>query len=625
MQLNILEKIDSPKDIKTLNIRQLSTLCEEIREYMIECCSKNPGHLGASLGSVELAVALHYVFNTPYDKIVWDVGHQAYAHKIITGRREAFKNNRKKGGISGFPKMDESEYDSFGTGHSSTSVSAALGLAVASDLKHEKRKVIAVVGDGSATGGMVYEAFNNAGASKKDILIILNDNQIAIDKNVGSVHNYLLKLTTSESYNRFKSKVWRFLGKGKVRRTVQKITTSTKSFFFKQGSLFESLGLRYFGAIDGNDITGLVTTLTNLKNIPGPKLLHIQTIKGKGYKPAEEHQSEWHAPGKFDILTGERIRTQGEPLKYQQVFGQAIVELAKKNEKIVGITPAMLSGGQLSDLMEVFPERTFDVGIAEEHAVTFSAGLAAGGMLPVCNIYSSFLQRSYDQIIHDVALQNLKVIFTIDRAGLVGEDGATHQGAFDLAYIRTIPNIIEMAPMNEIELRNMLYSATLSDYQGAISIRYPRGKSEGLEIPSGFEKIEIGKAEEISKGEDIAVLTIGTIGNNSRKAIEKLKDEGINVAHYNLRFLKPLDIDLLKEIKDKYKTIITIEDGTIVGGLYGAICEEMAKLNSSVRIKGLGLPDRFIEHATVGEQLAECGLSIDQIYNQIKLAKNEIL
>src|SRR5574344_293898 len=617
----MLEKINSPKDLKGLSTGQLIRLCKELREYITECCAKNPGHLGASLGAVELAVALHYVFDTPNDKIVWDVGHQAYAHKILTGRREEFKNNRTKNGPSGFPKMSESPYDAFGVGHASTSVSAALGLATAARLKGEEIKIVAVLGDGAATGGLSFEGLNNAGVSKTDILVILNDNQIAIDKNVGAMHNYLVKITTSPTYNRIKNKIWNKVGNGKFRAILQKFAMSTKIAVVKHGSVFEGLGFRYFGTIDGNDIGELVTTLTNLKNLKGPKLLHIRTLKGKGYEPAEKAQSIWHAPGKFDVETGERISKAGQPLKYQKIFGQTIVRLAKDNDKIVGITPAMLSGGQLCDMLKVFPERTFDVGIAEEHAVTFSAGLAAGGMLPFCNIYSSFMQRAYDQIIHDVALQNLKVVFCIDRGGLVGEDGATHQGAFDLSYLRIVPNITEMAPINEIELQDMLYSATLPEYTGPISIRYPRGCCQGLELPNEFNKIEIGKAVKIKEGKDIAVLSIGTIGNNVEKAIEIAEKENVSIAHYNMRFLKPLDKSAIDDALNNCKKIITVEDGTVIGGLYGAVCEYVAgKGMDNIKMTGLGIPDHFIEHSTVNEQLIEYGLDADSISKSILAA-----
>lgn len=618
MEFRILDKIDSPSDLKSLTIRQLETLCEEIREYMIECCATNPGHLGASLGSVELAVALHYVLNTPEDKIVWDVGHQAYAHKIITGRRELFRLNRKKDGLSGFPKMSESPYDSFGAGHASTSVSAALGLATAAKLEGKDTKVVAVLGDGAFSGGLAYEGMNNAGAAGTDLLVILNDNQIAIDENVGAMHNYLLKMSTSKTYNSMKNKVWGFLGNGWLRRKIQKMVASTKNYFFKHSTVFSGLGFRYFGIIDGNNISDLVNTLNRIKGLKGPKLLHIRTVKGKGYKPAEENQSVWHAPGKFDIETGERVRPEKAPLKYQNIFGRTVVKLAEKDERIVGITPAMLSGGQLCDMMKAFPERTFDVGIAEEHAVTFSAGLAANGLLPFCNVYSSFLQRGFDQIIHDVALQNLKVIFTIDRAGLVGEDGATHQGAFDLAYLRFIPNLTEMAPINEIEMQDMIWSATQDDYTGPITIRYPRGNCQGLELPEDFHKIEKGKAVKLRQGTEVAVLSIGTIGNQVTKAIEMLGDDAAKVSHYNMRFLRPLDTDAVMEAASSHKAIVTVEDGCVAGGLYGAVCETLAAKGINCRIKGLGIPDKFIEQGTVTQQLQECGLDAESVCKAIQ-------
>ena len=618
MEFRILDKIDSPADIKGLNIKQLESLCEEIREYMIECCATNPGHLGASLGSVELAVALHYVLNTPEDKIVWDVGHQAYAHKIITGRRELFKLNRKKDGLSGFPKMSESPYDSFGAGHASTSVSAALGLATAARLQGRDTKVVAVLGDGAFSGGLAYEGINNAGASGTNLLVILNDNQIAIDENVGAMHNYLLRMSTSKTYNSLKNKVWGVLGNGWLRRSLQKAVVSTKNFFFKHSTIFSGMGFRYFGVIDGNDIGEVVSMLNRIMPMKGPKILHVRTLKGKGYKPAEEHQSIWHAPGKFDIETGERIRTKDSPLKYQNIFGRTIVKLAEKDQRIVGITPAMLSGGQLSDMMKAFPERTFDVGIAEEHAVTFSAGLAANGMLPFCNIYSSFLQRGFDQIIHDVALQNLKVIFTIDRAGLVGEDGATHQGAYDLAYLRFIPNLTEMAPIDEIEMQDMIYSATTDSYTGPITIRYPRGNCQGLELPQEFSFVEKGKAVRLKKGSKVAVLSIGTIGNKVKEALDMAEKEGINPSHYNMRFLRPLDKDAVLEAAREHDHIITVEDGSVVGGLYSAVCETLADNKDHCTVTGLGIPDKFIEQGTVPEQLKECGLDSESILKAIK-------
>ena len=614
--MEILEKINDPKDLKGLDTEELSLLCAELREYMVECCSKNPGHLGASLGAVELSVALHYVYDTPHDKLVWDVGHQAYAHKIITGRREAFVNNRKSGGLSGFPKMSESEYDAFGAGHTSVSISAALGIAEAARIKGEKRHVVAVIGDGAMTGGLAFEGLNNAGALKSDILVILNDNQISIDKNVGALHNYLVKISVSPAYNRMKNRIWRIVGNGRIRRLIQKFMLSTKLAFMKNGSVFQGLGFRYFGTIDGNDMDELVTTLSNLKDIPGPKLLHIRTLKGKGYKPAEEDQSVWHAPGKFDIETGKRITQAKKVYRYQDIFGETIVELARANEKIVGITPAMASGCSLTHMMKEFPQRTYDVGIAEQHAVTFSAGLAAGGMLPFCNIYSTFMQRAYDSIIHDVALQNLKVIFCLDRAGIVGEDGATHHGAFDLAYLRPVPNIVLAAPMNEIELRNMLYSATQPEY-GAVAIRYPRGACEGLDWKKPFEYVEPGKGVVVSDGEGVAVVTLGTIGNRAAKAVAKAKEEGLSPLHINMRFLKPLDTLLLGEACNRCHTIITVEDGAVAGGLASAVAEYVAQHNLNVKVVSLGIPDRFIEQGTVDELISECGYNVDSIYNSI--------
>ena len=614
--MDILGNINSPADLRKLNMEELVRLCGEIREYMVGCCSTNPGHLGSSLGAVELAVALHYVFDTPEDKLVWDVGHQAYAHKIITGRREAFVGNRKKDGISGFPKMAESEYDAFGAGHTSVSISAALGIAEAARMKGENTNVVAVIGDGAMTGGLAFEGLNNAGALKSNILVILNDNQISIDKNVGALHNYLVKIAVSPIYNKVKKNMWRVLGTGKVRRLAQKFMLSTKLAFMKSGSVFQGLGFRYFGTIDGNDISELVNTLAHLKNIEGPKLLHISTVKGKGYKPAEANPSVWHAPGKFDVATGERKVSIGGPLRYQDIFGKTLVELAAKNDKIVGITPAMASGCSLTYMMEAFPQRTYDVGIAEQHAVTFSAGLAANGMLPFCNIYSTFMQRAYDSIIHDVALQNLKVIFCLDRGGIVGEDGATHHGAFDLAYFRAVPNIIIAAPMNEIELRNMMYSATRPEY-GATAIRYPRGNCEGLDWEKEFEFIEPGKGIVVSQGAGVAVLSLGTAGNRVAKAVEKARGEGMEPLHINMRFLKPLDFDLVKYACDRCKTIITVEDGTVNGGLGSAVSEFVASLGRGVKVISLGIPDKFVEQGTVEELISECGYNVDNIYNSI--------
>ena len=569
--MEILDKINSPEDLRKLDYSQLEKLCAEIRSYMIECCSVNPGHLGASLGAVELAVALHYLFNTPKDKIVWDVGHQAYAHKIITGRREAFRNNRKSGGISGFPKMSESPYDSFGAGHTSTSISAALGLATAASLEGEEIKVVAVIGDGAMSGGLAYEGLNNAGTAKSDILVILNDNQISIDSNVGAMHNYLLRLSTSPSYNRIKNKIWHRLGNVRLRRLIQKFMLSTKLAFFKNGSIFEGLGFRYFGVIDGNDLGQLVATLGNLKNIKGPKLLHIRTVKGKGYKPAELNQSVWHAPGKFNALTGERIMSDNTRSRYQDVFGKTITELAERNGKIVAITPAMASGCSLTEMMQRFPDRTFDVGIAEQHAVTFSAGLAAGGLLPYCNIYSTFLQRAFDEIIHDVALQNLKVIFCVDRAGLVGEDG------------------------------------------------YPRGYGEGVDWHKEFSYIEPGKARLLRDGSDVAILSLGTVGNRAAKAIDKVSESRkVSPMHYDMRFLKPLDFSAVDYACGKVSVIITVEDGTLCGGLYSAVSEYVCRKYPHCRVLPLGIPDVFVEQGSVDEQMSECKYNTVDICNAIE-------
>ena len=614
--MDILKNINGPEDIRNMGISSLVQLCAEVREYMVECCSKNPGHLGSSLGAVELAVALHYVYDTPKDKLVWDVGHQAYAHKIITGRRDAFVDNRKKGGLSGFPKMSESIYDSFGGGHTSVSVSAALGIAEAARLRGEKTNVVAIIGDGAMTGGLAFEGLNNAGALKSNILVILNDNQISIDKNVGALHNYLVKLSVSPTYNKIKNCAWRVLGNGKVRKFVQKFMLSTKLAFMKSGSVFQGLGFRYFGMIDGNDMAELVTTLSNLKEIDGPKLLHVRTVKGKGYKPAERQQSIWHAPGKFDVVTGERKVSSNAPLRYQDIFGITLTELARENEKIVGITPAMASGCSLTYMMREFPHRTYDVGIAEQHAVTFSAGLAANGMLPFCNIYSTFMQRAYDSIIHDVAIQNLKVIFCLDRGGIVGEDGATHHGAFDLAYFRPIPNMVLAAPMNEIELRNMMYSATHPEY-GATAIRYPRGNCEGLDWQKSFEYVEPGKGVVLNDGNGVAVLSLGTAGLRAAKAVAKAKENGQDSLHINMRFLKPLDFSMVDLACSKCKTIITVEDGALLGGLGSAVSEYVSAKGCQVKVISLGIPDKFIQQGTVEQLVSECGYNADNIYDSI--------
>jgi len=622
----ILASINSPNDLRKLNEDDLFLLCDEIRQFIIDVVSHHPGHLGASLGAVELAVAIHYVFNTPYDKLIWDVGHQAYAHKIITGRRDLFHTNRQYKGISGFPKMSESEYDAFGVGHSSTSISSTLGMAIASQINNEKDKLhIAVIGDGSMTGGMAFEALNHAGVSKANILIILNDNGIAIDKNVGALKEYLTDITTSKTYNKIKDKIWNILGqKGKygykARSFVQKIENTVKTTIFRQSNIFESLNFRYFGPVDGHDIFRLTKVLSDLKNIPGPKLLHCITTKGKGFEQAERDQVKYHAPGYFDKDTGKIFvnpNDKNTPPKFQEVFGKTIIELAKENEKIVGITPAMATGCSLNLMMKEFPKRTFDVGIAEQHAVTFSAGMAVQGLIPFCNIYSSFMQRAYDQIIHDVALQNLSVIFCLDRGGIVGEDGATHHGVYDLAFLRCIPNMIIASPMNEIELRNMMYTAQLRN-QGPFTIRYPRGNGVLMDWQKPFEELPIGKGRLINEGNDLAILSIGPIGNFAKEAISILKNEGYSIALYDLRFVKPIDHDLLMNVCKKFENIITIEDGTIIGGMGSAVIEFIADNGFKTNVKRLGVPDRFVEHGTQNQLYHECGYYIDDIIKTVK-------
>ena len=617
--MTCLEQINVPDDLKTCTPDQLNALCAELRAYIIDCCANNPGHLGASLGTVELTVALHYVYNTPKDKLVWDVGHQTYAHKILTGRREAFKTTRTYGGISGFPKISESPFDAFGAGHASTSISAALGMAVAAELSGSGEEVVAIIGDGALTGGLAFEGLNNAGARRTNMLVILNDNKRSIDANVGAIHNYLIKLSTSKRYNKLKQSLWNFLGSTGLRWLIQKFVKTTKSAFFGRSTLFASMGFRYFGVIDGHDLTQLIDILRRLKALKGPKLLHIHTVKGKGYQPAEEEQSIWHAPGTFNIKTGERTgaSAQHSPARYQDVFGETLLELAQQNDKIIGITPAMPTGSSLNILMEAIPERAFDVGIAEAHAVTFSAGLAAQGYLPYCCIYSSFMQRAYDSVIHDVALQNLKVVLCLDRGGLVGEDGPTHHGVFDLAYFRTVPGLMMAAPRNEPELRNLLFSAQNPDYS-AISIRYPRGAGPGLAWRQPFTYIPPGTAELLHEGADIAVLTIGWTGNPALEVAIELEKEGIGVQLWDMRFLKPLDNTVLNQISTQFKKVVTIEDGTLLGGLYGAISEYVAALASHVTLRGIGLPDQFIEQGSLQELYKVHGLNKKNIYNTIK-------
>ena len=619
----ILENINSPSDLKGLGNEELRTLCAELRSYIIECCSRNPGHLGASLGAVEIAVAIHKVFDTPQDKVVWDVGHQAYAHKIITGRREAFLRNRCLDGISGFPKMSESPYDSFGAGHSSVSVSAALGIAAAEKLSGKGEHVVAVIGDGAMTGGLAFEGLNNAGASNADLLVIFNDNQISIDDNTGGLHNYLVRLTTSAGYNRIKKSVWDRLGQSRVRKALQRLVKGMKRAIVPEKdrvNFFDSLGFRYFGPIDGNNIETMVETLSRLKNIPGPKLLHVVTLKGKGYAPAEADPTVWHAPGKFDPATGERILSKGGAAKYQTVFGTTLLELARADSRIVGVTPAMATGCGMDIMMRELPGRVFDVGIAEQHAVTFSAGLAAGGLLPFCNIYSSFSQRAFDNMIHDVALQRLKVIICLDRAGIVGEDGATHHGAFDMACYRPIPNLTIAAPLNETELRDMMYSATLPEYDGPIIIRYPRGAGAGAPWKDEpFHRIARGKAVKLSEGSSVAVLSIGTVGNKAAGAIRQAADKGINALHFDMRFLKPLDEEALAEACAKASRIITVEDGVTAGGLFGAVSEYVASHCGGQKpaVTGLGIGDRFVDQGKPEELYRECGYSESDILRAI--------
>jgi 1-deoxy-D-xylulose-5-phosphate synthase len=621
-RFKLLDQINSPSDLRKLSISELKNVCQELRCFLIDEVSENPGHFGASLGVVELTIALHYVYNTPHDSLVWDVGHQAYGHKVITGRRDNFHTNRKYKGISGFPNPKESEYDTFGAGHSSTSISAALGLAVASKLLGDNKKIIAIIGDGALTGGMAFEALNNASITNPDILIILNDNNISIDPNVGGMSNYLVKISTSVVYNRLKDNIWNFLGHfrwfgRKTRKAVQKIEYSTKSFFLKQSNLFEALNIRYFGPVDGHNVEQMVKLLKRLKRIPGPKLLHVITKKGKGYFPAENNQTLFHAPGKFDKLTGKQVKiTNGdEPPLYQVVFGETILELARINPKIVGITPAMLTGCSLNIMQKEMPERVFDVGIAEQHAATFAAGLASAGLIPFCNIYSSFTQRAYDQIIHDVAIQKLNVIFCLDRGGLVGADGATHHGVFDLAFLRCIPNLIIASPMNEQELRNMMFTAQ-KNLPGPFIIRYPRGRGVIKKWRTNFEEIEIGKGQTLKEGSDIAIISIGHIGNIAAEAINKLGDS-VSIAHYNLRFLKPIDEDMLHLVCLKFQTIITVEDGVITGGMGSSITEFANRNNYSVKIVPLGVADYFVEHGKPEELYHECGFDSEGIIKTI--------
>ena len=620
IEYDLLWKVNSPADLKRLSVEELPRYCQELRQYIIEECSKNPGHLASSLGVVELTVAIHYVYDTPQDKLVWDVGHQAYAHKIITGRRDSFPTNRKMGGISGFPRIAESEYDAFGAGHSSTSISAAYGMAKAAELCGEKHNVVAIIGDGAMTGGLAFEGLNNAGADKRNnLLVILNDNDMAIDQATGALKRYLAHVAASRHYNTLKRTLWRWFSHiPPLLRFCQKTGNALKQGLLQNSNLFESLNFRYFGQVDGHNVKELVSILSALKDIREPKLLHVMTKKGKGYTPAEDNQTVWHAPGKFNPDTGERIPSKGSAARYQDVFGETLVELARRDDKIVGITPAMPSGCSLNLMMREMPNRCFDVGIAEGHAVTFAAGLAAGGMHPVCNIYSTFMQRAYDNIIHDVALQNLPVTLCLDRGGIVGEDGATHHGIFDLAYLSCVPNMIVSAPMNELELRNMLYTAV--NTQSPYAIRYPRGCGEGVEwCAKEFEQIPIGKGRCLKDGDSVAVVTIGTVGNFAAEAIKRFESESKQrIAHYDLRFAKPLDYELLDEVATRFEQVITVEDGILRGGVGQAVAQYLNERGSAATVHLLGINDCFVEHGTPAQLYAQCGYDTESIEKKIR-------
>lgn len=617
----LLSKVNWPSDLRKLKEDELNQFCNDLRQYIIDIVSQRGGHFGASLGTVEMTTALHYVFNTPHDQLVWDVGHQAYGHKIITGRKDVFHTNRIYKGISGFPKRKESDYDTFGVGHSSTSISAALGMSVASRLKGDRnRQHIAVIGDGAMTGGMAFEGLNHAGVENTNLLVVLNDNCMSIDPNVGALKEYLTDITTSPTYNKMRDEVWNLLGMvskfgPNAQEIASKIEHGIKGSLLKQSNMFESLKFRYFGPIDGHDVNHMVRVLKDLKDIPGPKILHCLTVKGKGYDLAEKDQTKWHAPGLFNKDTGE-IKVvkpaKPEPPKFQDVFGHTLVELAKLNEKVVGVTPAMPSGCSLNIMMKEMPDRAFDVGIAEQHAVTFSAGLATQGMVPFCNIYSTFMQRAYDQVIHDVALQNLNVVFCLDRGGLVGADGATHHGAFDLAYMRCIPNITVASPMNEQELRNMMYTAQLPD-GGTWSIRYPRGQGVMPEWKTPLEEVVIGKGRKLRDGSDIALLTMGPLGNMAEEVCNELILQGVSVAHYDMRFVKPIDAELLHSVFKRFKKVITLEDGCRMGGFGSAVIEFMADNGYFAQVERMGIPDRFIDHGSPKELYMECGFHKDDV------------
>ena len=624
-----LNEIDSPEDLRKLPVEDLPEVCRELREMIIDELSRNPGHFGSSLGVIELTVALHYTFSTPYDRIVWDVGHQAYAHKILTGRRDRFSTNRKLNGLAPFPTPSESEYDTFTCGHASNSISAALGMAVAARLKGETdRHIVAVIGDGSMSGGLAFEGLNNASATPNNLLIILNDNNMAIDRSVGGMggmKQYLLNLHTSEGYNRFRNVMSRQMSKwgfltDERRKAIIRFNNSVKSLLMQQQNIFEGMNIRYFGPIDGHDTVSMIKVLNEIKDMSGPRLLHIHTVKGKGYKPAEECATEWHAPGKFDKTTGERIKpcAEGMPPLFQEVFGNTLLELAQSNKKIVGVTPAMPSGCSMNIMMKEMPNRVFDVGIAEGHAVTFSAGMAKDGLIPFCNIYSTFMQRAYDNVIHDVAIQKLNVVMCLDRAGLVGEDGATHHGIFDIAYMRIIPNLTIAAPMDEHELRKLMYTAQQPD-MGPFVIRYPRGRGMLTDWKCEFEAIPVGKGRLLKEGKDMAVITLGPIGYKAQKAIERMESEtNLSIAHYDLRFVKPLDKEMLDSIGKNFRKIITIEDGVLSGGAGSAVMEFMSDNGYNVDIKRLGIKNCFVQHGAVNELYKICGLDEESIYQFIK-------
>lgn len=620
-EYKLLDRVSSPRDLKKLSLEELRLYCDELRRYIIEACSVNPGHLASSLGTVELSAALHYVFETPDDKLVWDVGHQTYAHKIITGRRGAFATKRRLGGISGFPRMSESEYDAFGGGHASVSISAAFGMAKAAELRGERRKVVAVIGDGSMTGGLAFEGLNNAGASKTtDLLVILNDNHMAIDQATGALKNYLLRISTSEHYNRFKQRLWRLMSHTPwLLRLCQKAGNAVKQGLLNNSNLFESLNFRYFGPVDGHDLKALVCTLRALRDIPGPKLLHVMTVKGKGYLPAEHDQSVWHAPGCFNPDTGERISAPGSVARYQDVFGETLLELARRDRRVVGVTPAMPTGCSMNILMREMPDRCFDVGIAEGHAVTFSAGLAAAGMVPFCNIYSTFMQRAYDNVIHDVAIQDLPVVMCLDRGGLVGEDGVTHHGVFDMAAFGAVPGLVIAAPMNELELRNLMYTAL--QYGHPFMIRYPRGCGEGAPWRgAAFEALPVGRGRRLREGRDVALVTVGTAGNAAARAAARLSAEGAEVAHYDLRYAKPLDEELLDEAGRRFRCVVTVEDGCLRGGVGEAVTAFFNDRGYEVHVERLGIGDCWVEHGTPAQLQAQCGFDEESILRTLRAA-----